>query len=89
MKVPNFTFCSRTGTQDNNFLFLFLNFGTVLQNSTAKKLPTFVQTERDGISAIKFEAARIHVFVALLSLLLELPSDVKINRFAVSAVKLT
>ena len=31
MEVPNFTFFFlRTGTQDNNFPFLFLNFDTVL-----------------------------------------------------------
>ena len=34
--VPNFT-----GTQDNNFVFLFLNFDIVLQNSTPKYLPTY------------------------------------------------
>ena len=28
---------SRTGTQNNNFLFRFLNFDTILQNSTPKK----------------------------------------------------
>ena len=36
-------------TQCSEFLFLFLNFHTV-----------FRQTKRGGISAIKFEAARIH-----------------------------
>ena len=29
VKLPNFTSLSRTGTQDNDFLFLFLNFDTV------------------------------------------------------------
>ena len=52
-------------TQRSEFLFLFLNFHTV-----------FRRTERGGISAIKFEAARIHFSVTLLllspSLLLEL-----------------
>ena len=38
VKVPKFTFCRR---REHNFLFLFLNFDTVLQNSTLKKLPTF------------------------------------------------
>ena len=55
----------RAKTQWCEFLFLFLNFDTV-----------FRRTERDGISAIKFEAARIHFLVTLLllspSLLLEL-----------------
>ena len=29
-KLPNFAFCRRTGTKDNVFLFLFLNFDAVL-----------------------------------------------------------
>ena len=37
VKMPNFTSLSRTGTQDNDFLFLFLNFDTVFQNSTPEK----------------------------------------------------
>ena len=32
---------SRMGTQDNNFLFLFLNFYLPLQNLTPKNSPTF------------------------------------------------
>ena len=30
VKLPNFTFCQRRETKDNNFLFLFLNFDAVL-----------------------------------------------------------
>ena len=46
----------RTWTQDNNFLFLFLNFDTVFYNSTPeKKLPTFGE-----LSATKFEAAQLY-----------------------------
>ena len=37
VKVPNFRFYRGPVTQDNNFLFLYLNFDTVLQNSTPKK----------------------------------------------------
>ena len=58
-----------TGTQDYNFLFLFLNFDTVLWNSTLKKVTIIWRFKRDGIRAIKFQAARIHflsdVFVAV------------------------
>ena len=32
-----FQIFSRTGTQNNKFLFLFLNFETILKNSTPKK----------------------------------------------------
>ena len=60
---------SRTGTQDNNFRFLLLNFDTVLYISTPKEFASIRRIKRDGISAIKFEAARIHflsdVFVAV------------------------
>ena len=57
---PRPTHLSRPGTQDNNFLFLFLNFDTVLWNSTPKHFAKNWRIERDGIRAIKFEAARIH-----------------------------
>ena len=41
-QVPNFTFCGgRARTQDNNFLFLFLNLHTVLSNSTPEKINAF------------------------------------------------
>ena len=58
-----------TETKDNSFLFLFLNFDAVPKNSTPKKIVNTWQIKRDGISAIKFEAAQIHflsdVFVAV------------------------
>ena len=57
---------SRTGTQDNNFLFLFLNFDTVLWNPTPKTFANVWRIKRDGISAIKFEAAQIHFLRACL-----------------------
>ena len=49
--------------------FPFLNFDTVHQNSTPKKFANIWRIIRDGISAIKFQAVRIHflsdVFVAV------------------------
>ena len=49
--------------------FFFLNFDTVFENSTPENFANIFRTERDGISAIEFETARIHfisdVFVAL------------------------
>ena len=39
MKVPNFKFCR--GREHKTTNFFILNFDTVLQNSTAKKLPTY------------------------------------------------
>ena len=44
VKVPKFTFCKRTGTQDNNFLFLFLNFDNSEKSfriQLQKNFPTF------------------------------------------------
>ena len=49
-------------TRQCNFLFLYLNFNTVLQNSTPKKIAHIWKIKRDGISALKFKAARIHFF---------------------------
>ena len=50
-------------TQDNDFLFLFLNFdnstSTIQQFST--KFANIWRIERVGINAIKFEVARIHI----------------------------
>ena len=61
---------SRKGTQDKHFLFLFLNFDTVLQNASPK-------IKRDGIIAIKFEAAGLlflsDVFVAVAVVVAEAP----------------
>ena len=68
-KSALFHVLSRTGTQDNNFRFLSLNFDTVLDISTPKEFASIRRIKRDGISAIKFEVARIHflsdVFVAV------------------------
>ena len=65
MKVPNFTFCrgQEQSLIDNNFLFLFLNFDTVLNNSTPKKFANIWQMKRDGICPITFEAVRNHLLI--------------------------
>ena len=47
---------SRTWTEDNNFLFLFLIFHT---ESFRIQLPKIWRIKRDGVSAIKFETTRI------------------------------
>ena len=51
---------SRTWTQYNDFLFHFLNFDTVFKNSSPEKNANIWRTERDGKSAVQFEAARVH-----------------------------
>ena len=45
------------------FSFLFLNVDTVFKNSTPEKSTNIWWIERDRISAIKFEAARIHFLI--------------------------
>ena len=59
-KSAYFHVLSRTCTQDNDFLFLFLNLDTVFKNSTLEKFASICRIERDGISPIKFEVARIN-----------------------------
>ena len=49
-----------TETKDDNFPFLFLNFDTVLSNSTPKQFTNIWRIKRDGITAITFKAAQIH-----------------------------
>ena len=49
--------------EDNNFLFLFLYFDTVLWNSTPEKFANIWIIEQDGISAIKFGTGQIHVLI--------------------------
>ena len=61
VKVPNFMFFSRMG--DNNFLFL-LTLIKAFRIQLHKNLPIFDKlNENDGISVIKFEAARIHFLI--------------------------
>ena len=56
----------RTWTQDHDLLFLFLNFDL---SSTPEKIANIWWTERDGISAIRFEAVRLDclsdIFIAV------------------------
>ena len=65
----DFNVLRRTWTPNNNFLFLSLNFDTVLTKSTVEKFAIICQIERDGKKATKFEVARVHflsdVFVAV------------------------
>ena len=43
--------------------FFFLNFDTVFENSTLENFANIFRTERDGISVIEFETARIHFII--------------------------
>ena len=66
VKLPNFTFVQDINTKESPSFFL--NFDTVLKNSTPEKFPNIWQIERDWVRTIKFEATRIHfltdVFIA-------------------------
>ena len=70
-KCLKFLVLSRTWTQDNNFLFLFLNFNIAFSNSTPEKFANIWRIEQVEISAIKCEVAWIHflsdVFVAFVA----------------------
>ena len=65
VKVPNFihfTFCTCRGRQHKTTTFFFFS-GTWIRSPlefTSKQLDNIWRIERDGISAIKFEAAQIH-----------------------------
>ena len=48
--------------QDKYFLFLFVILDTVLQNSTPEEIASIWQIKRIGITAMKFETARILCF---------------------------
>ena len=56
VKLPNLTFCRGRGTEDNDFFFFFW---TLMQSFRFQLL---TRIKRDGINAIKFEAAQIHFF---------------------------
>ena len=58
VKVPNFKFCGGRKRKKTTFFF-FLNFDTVFKNSTPEKFANIRQIERDELSAIKFDPARI------------------------------
>ena len=58
-----------SGVNSSDFLLLFLVFDSVLENLTPEKFTNIRQIKRDGINAMRFEAAQIHflsdVFVAV------------------------
>ena len=51
---------SRMWTQDNNFLFLFLNFNIVFSNSAPEKFANIWWIEQVEISMVKFEVVYIN-----------------------------
>ena len=77
--LSNFTFCGEREHTITTLFFLFLNVDTctVLCNSTPEKFAITWRIERDGISAIKVEAARTQFLLTFSypspSLLLKLP----------------
>ena len=61
VKIPNFTFYGeRTLTSDNDFLFVFQNLSVVPKKLTPGKFSHIWHFQEIGISATKFEKARIH-----------------------------
>ena len=56
--MPNLTFCE--GREHKTTFFFFLNFDTVFKSSTPER-----RIRRDRISAIKFEAVRLHFLSAV------------------------
>ena len=59
VKVPNFTFC---GGHESKTTFVFFSWTPILsfKIQLQKNLTRFDELTKDGISAIKFEAMRIH-----------------------------
>ena len=67
--MPNFTFCKDLNTRQGfSFSFPELRY-SLLKFNSRKKIANIWQIERDGISAIKFEAVPLYflsdVFVAI------------------------
>ena len=60
-EMPNFTFCGKREDKTTP-LFFFPEPRYSLIEFNSQKIPNIWQSERDGISAIKFEAARLHFF---------------------------
>ena len=57
--MPNFTFFA--GREHKTTIYFFFSWTSIaLQNSTPETIANIWRIERDGISAIKFEAARMH-----------------------------
>ena len=69
LKMPNFKFCGEREHKKTTFVFFPWTSIQSFRIQLQKKLPIFDGIERDGISPIKSEAARIHflsdVFVAV------------------------
>ena len=59
-ETAQFHVLSRTGTKDNNFLFVSWILMQSFRIQLQKKFSNIRRIKRDGISAIKFEAAQIH-----------------------------
>ena len=58
-KMPNFTFFA--GREHKTTTYFFFSWTSIaLQNSTPETIANIWRIERDGINAIKFEAARMH-----------------------------
>ena len=58
-KMPNFTFFG--GREHKTATYFFFSWTSIaLQNSTPETIANIWRIERDGINAIKFEAARMH-----------------------------
>ena len=77
VKVPDFTFC-RGWKDKTTLLFFYSELWYSLLEFNSKKIANLWRIKRDGISAIKFQAARIHflsdVFVVVAVVpLLKLP----------------
>ena len=70
-KMPIFTFCGGRGHNTTTAFFFFSlpSIKSFRIHATPEKIANIWRIERDGISAIKFEAARLHflieVFVAV------------------------
>ena len=69
VKVPHFTFCQVRELKTTTFFFFSWTLIQSLEFNSRKNISSIWRIKQDGISAIKFEAARIHflrdVFVAL------------------------
>ena len=65
LRFPNAKFhvLWETWTQDNNFLFFSSTLIQSFRIQLHKKIANIWRIERDGISEIKFESARLHVFI--------------------------
>ena len=69
VKLPNFTFSRRREQKATTFFFFSWTFWSSPLEFNSKTICQLWRIKRDGISAVKFEAAQIHflsgVFVAV------------------------